>query len=171
MIDRYKNNIGLPIYTQGTKKEFQVYSHRVNIAKSIRNAYSNYILSFGTPKISKGVTVDYVKLYKYSGEWFLSSTYSQLATYRDSGTLITELTFSTKELNKSNILYHSGLDEITQLESGVYELELTLSNGIVYESDLFCVDSENVAASQLPYILESDGVIMSDDGVTPTVWY
>lgn len=171
MIDRNTNDIGLPVYKGGGLKQFQVYTHYVNLSKSIMISYSNYLLSFGTPKVSKGATVDYVKLYKYSDGWQNTLTYSNLITYRDSGTLIDGIAFSRTKLNKTDTLYHSGNSEITPLNSGIYEIELTLSDGSIYESDLFCVDSENVAASQLPYILENDGVIMSDDGITPTTWY
>ena len=170
-MDTIINSIGLPIYVEGFEKSFQQYT-RANVFNiAIQKSFSNTLPSFSTPKLNKSVTINYVKLYKISDGFRLATTYSDFIQYRDSGTLLTGIEFSINSLSQSNKLYHNGLSFIDTLDSGIYELEIGLSNGSKLESDLFCVDSNNTNSTLYPYILESDGFVMSDNGITPTVWY
>ena len=169
-MDNTKNNTGLGIYTAGILKQFQQFRQWIAPQRTVATSYSNYLPFFVTPKLPNGVSIVEVRLFEISGNWQLAKTYDEFILHRNIGTALSGIDFNEITLNTTKVFEHKGRTEISTLNSGVYELQLTVSNNLRLESDLFCVDSTNTGAAQIAYALQTNGIVMSKDGITPTIW-
>lgn len=157
------------MYSEGLKKLYQSYSRHANINITYTGSYSNSLPVFQTPIVNSSITISDAKLYKLDNQFDTSLTYAEFITHRaseiDISALITYM--EAHEITGGQTFFFEGVQTITQLAIGIYEIELTLSDGSKIESDLICISDDSEAPEVIQVLGMTDNIAIDagDNGL------
>lgn len=160
MINSQYNKIALPMYAYGAKKMYQSYSRHANLNLTYTGSYSNSVPVFQTPIVKSDLSVIDMKLYIIDNQFSTALTHAEFITHRaseiDISTLISALSENT--INGGKMFFFEGIETISKLDVGIYEMQITLSDNSIIESDLICISDESEAPEVIQVIGMGDGI-------------
>lgn len=140
MINKYSSNVGIPFFSEGSLKTWQkVQNYSNNFVLGSKRIEKTRLPSFVLPYSDTGAQVQKMELYKIIGPISNAFSYEYFITLRslvyeiNTAELLNSLTFETRTFNA--FLGQT----INELESGVYEIVVTMDDNTIFESETLLV--------------------------------
>ena len=161
---------GLPMLTQGSLKAFMRQGHYQEVKP--HDSFSNEIPNLITPEIiSSGATVSSATIYKLNSKFQYAKDYTEFISNRVLfESLDTAIFDKNTYYNYDTFSLTGSISTTDDMTTGIYEIVVELSNGVIFESEVFCVNADNIAPAIVPYLLVDDNYFLSYDGTNAIVW-